>query len=93
MAMRDRFLTVAILLTVLYVALTVCYVWRVSSGWPGDVWSFGFSVLPVALGIALLVNVWAEVLLAQGVLFAIPSAGHGQAEVQVTAQKRGLADV
>jgi hypothetical protein len=39
------------------------------------------------------VNVWAKVLLAQGVLFEFPSAGHGQAEVQVKAQNRGLADV
>ena len=93
MAKRARFLIIAILLTVLDVALFACYVWRVWAEWSGDVWNLGLSALPVALGATSLVNVWAEVVLTQGVLAGIRSASHRQTEAPVPAQTRGLADV
>jgi hypothetical protein len=90
-AKRASGLIIAIQLTVLGVALTACYVWHIWSGWTEDVWSLRFSVLPVVLGSASLVNIWSKVPLGQDVV--VRSASQGQTGELVAAQKRGLADV
>jgi hypothetical protein len=89
---RVRFLIIAVLLTILDLAVVICCdgpVWASS----GDVWTRGISALLAALGATSLANVWALVATDQIVLDGVKSACRGQTAAPDPAQARGQADV
>ena len=93
MTKRPRFLTIAVLLTFLDLAVVVCYGWPVWTTWSGDLWSRGILVLLAALGATSLANVWAQVVPAQDVLLGGRSADREQIAVPIPVQVQGQADV
>jgi hypothetical protein len=93
MKARTRYLAIAILLTVLDVAVLVCYGWPVWTTWSGDLWSRGILVLLAALGATSLASVWAQMGAAQDVLPERQSADHEQTAVPIPVEARGQADV
>ena len=92
MTKRPRFLIIAVLLTILDLAV-VCYGWPVWKIWSGDLWSRGILVLLASLGATSLANVWAQVVLSQDILLGGRSADREQIAVPIPAQVRGQADV
>jgi predicted phage tail protein len=94
MAKRPRFLIIAILLTVLEVAVVICYGWPVWATWSGDIWNGGIEVLLAALGATSLANVWAQMLVpAQNILSSDRSADCEEDAVPIPTQVRGQANV
>ena len=61
---RPRLLIIAVVLTVLDVAMDLSYGWPVWAVSSGDVWNRGLVVLLAALGATSLANVWRIFLLA-----------------------------
>jgi hypothetical protein len=59
---RRGYLIIAALLTILDLAVVVCYSWPVWTTWSGDPWNRGILVLLAALGATSLANVWAQVI-------------------------------
>jgi hypothetical protein len=90
---RPRFLTIAVLLTFLDLAVVVCHGWPVWTTWSGDLWSRGLSVLLAALGATSLANVWAQVVPAQNFLSGDRSADLEHTAVPIPVEARGQADV
>jgi hypothetical protein len=90
---RPRFLIVAILLTVLDLAVVICYSWPAWATLSGDIWSRGILVLLAALGATSLANVWAQVVIRQGVLLEDRSAGGEPTAVPIQVQVQGQIDV
>lgn len=93
MTKRPRFLIVAVLLTILDLAVNVYYVWPVWTTWSGNPWSRGLSVLLAALGTTSLANVWAQVVPAQNALLGGRSANREQVMAPIPLEARGQADV
>jgi hypothetical protein len=93
MKARTRYLAIAILLTVLDLAVLVCNGWPIWTTWSGDPWSRGILVLLAALGATSLANVWAQMDLAQNVLPGDRSAGNEQTAAPIPVEARGQADV
>jgi len=92
-AKRTRFLIIAVLLTLLDLAVVVCYGWPVWTTWSGDPWSRGILVLLAALGATSLANVWAQVVPAQDILLGSRSADRKQSAVPIPVKVRGQLDV
>ena len=90
---RTRYFTIAMLLTILNVAVTVHYgvaIWKALSG---DIWDRGLLVLLAALGATSLANVWVQAVFGSGV-----SAGGRNEEcvrgaAPIPAEARGHGDV
>ena len=93
MAKRPRFLIIAVFLTLLDLAVVVCYGWPVWTTLSGDPWSRGTLVLLAALGATSLANVWAQVVPRQGVLLEGRSTDGEQYAVPIPVQVQGQADV
>jgi hypothetical protein len=94
MAKRPRFLIIAILLTVIEVAVVICYGWPFWTAWSGNAWDRGLGVLLAALGATSLANVWAQVLVpAQDILSSERSADGEEDAVPIPTQVRGEANV
>ena len=93
MAKRTRFLIIAVLLTLLDLAVVVCYGWPVWTTWSGDPWSRGILVLLAALGATSLANVWAQLVPSQDILLGGRSADREQIAVPIPVQVQGQADV
>jgi len=90
---RRGYLIIAALLTILDLAVVVCYSWPVWTTWSGDPWSRGILVLLAALGATSLGNVWAQVVPAQGILLGGRSADREQSVVPIPVEARGRSDV
>jgi hypothetical protein len=90
---RPKFLIIALLLTLLDLAVVVCYGWPVWAAWSGDLWNRGILVQLGALGATSLANVWAQVVPAQDILLDCQSADREQTAVPIPVQARGQADV
>ena len=93
MAKRARFLIIAVLLTVLDLAVVVCHGWPVWTAWSGDVWNRGLVVLLAVLGATSRANLWAQVVPAQNVPPRGRSANREQAAAPIPVEARGQADV
>jgi len=90
---RPRFLIIAVLLTILDVAVVVCHSWTVWTTWSGDPWKCGILVLPAALGATSLANVWAQVVPIQDILLDGRNADREQSAVPFQVEVRGQVDV
>jgi hypothetical protein len=90
---RTRYLTIAVLLTVLNGTVTAYHgvaIWEAGSV---DVWSRGLWVLLAALGATSLANVWAQAVPRLGGAFGSRSTGWGQSATPIPAEARGEGDV
>ena len=90
---RRGYLIIAALLTILDLAVVVCYSWPVWTTWSGDPWNRGILVLLAALGATSLANVWAQVVPVQGILLGGRSADREQSVVPIPVKVRGQVDV
>ena len=93
MAKRARFLIIAVLMTILEVAVVICCGWPVWAECSGDIWSLEHLVFLAALGATSLANIWTQVVPAQGTLLSVRSAGRGRTAAPNPVQARGQADV
>ena len=93
MKARSRYLIIAVSLTILDVAVLVCYGWPAWTTSSDDLSSRGILVLLAALGASSLANVWAQMDTAQNDLPGRQSADNEQTPVPIRAQARGEADV
>jgi hypothetical protein len=88
-----RFLIIAVLLTVLDLAVTLRYGWPYWTAWSGNAWDRGLGVLLAALGATSLANVWAQVVRAQDILSSDKSADCKEDAVPIPTKARGQANV
>lgn len=93
MATRPRFLIIAVLLTVLDVAVDLSYGWPVWTARSGDVWNRGIMVLLAVFGATSLATVWAQVVTAQNIRLEGQSADRKQIGQTIPGEARGRADV
>jgi hypothetical protein len=92
-ARRPGFLTVAVLLTVLNVAVNLSYGWPVWSPPHGEVWNLMLAVLLATLGVLSLINLWAQVAFARNDHVGVESVVHSETVPLVPVLARGHADV
>jgi hypothetical protein len=90
---RARFLTIAVLLTVLDGTVTTYHGAAIWVAWSGDAWSCGLWVFLAALGATSLANVWAQAVHGLGNSFGSRSTGWGQSATPIPLGVRGQADV
>ena len=93
MTKRSRFLTIAVLLTLLDLAVAVCFDWPVWTTWSVDPRSRWILTLLAASGATSLANVWARVVPRQGALPEGRSTADEQTAVSIPVQVQGQADV
>ena len=93
MKQRVRYLTIAVLLTVLDGTVTAYHgvaIWEAGSG---DVWIRGLWVFLAALGATSLANIWAQAVPGLGGAFGSLSTGWGRSATPIPAEARGQGDV
>jgi hypothetical protein len=90
---RPRFLIIAVLLTVLDLAVDISYGWPVWTERSGDVWNRWLAVLLAALGASSLANVWAQVVPARDIVLGDRCADGVQTAMAISQETRGQADV
>ena len=90
---RPRFLIIAIVLTVLDVAMAFSCGWPVWIARSSDVWNRGFAALLAALGATSLANVWAQVVPTQNVRSDGQNDNSWRSAAPGPVEARGQADV
>ena len=93
MAKRPRFFIIAVLLTVLDVAVIVCRGWPAWREWSGDILGRGFLVLLAVLGATSLANVWTQTVSRPDASRVIQSVGCEESAGPIRVQARGQTDV
>jgi len=93
LSQRARYLTIAVLLTILDGTVTAYHAVAIWEAWSGDAWNCGLWVFLAALGATSLANLWAQAFCGLGNALGSRSAGWGRSATPIPVGARGQQDV
>lgn len=93
MAERAKYLTVAVLLTILGAVVAVYSSVAIWKAWAGDIWACALLAFFAALEATSLANVWAQTLSGLSASFSGRISECGRTTTPIPAEARGHSDV